>query len=266
MNKKPTSTAAPSTTEQAPSQAVESKPDVGLLFLSNFVHQVVNPMNGVIGTLSNITDGTYSESVVKQKVNASRAQLEQCISLIRNLAYISDYFFETSEKSALRPPTKDVGTSVLPQVIIESVQFFQVLAEKKRIGMELLDSRTQYRVSARPELLKQVFINLFDNWLKYGDTNQIITVEPTVNSSGDLVVLMCGNSIGFDGADSENIFKLGFRSSQAKRVVAQGSGIGLHVCQQIMENAIGGNIKAEHNGKSHVTTFRLTIPRERWQL
>jgi hypothetical protein len=79
--------------DQVTAQVPDPKPptaDVGLLFLANFVHQVVNPMNGVIGTLSNITDGTYTDAVVNQKINASRAQLEQCISLIRNLAYISD--------------------------------------------------------------------------------------------------------------------------------------------------------------------------------
>ena len=255
--------------DRAAAQVPDQKPataDVGLLFLSNFVHQVINPMNGVIGTLSNITDGTYTEAVVKQKINASRAQLEQCISLIRNLAYISDYFFETSDKASLRPPTNDTGTSILPQVTIEAIQFFQVLAERKRIGLELVDSRTQYRIKARPELLKQVFINLFDNWLKYGDANQVIKVAPSVNSVGDLVIVLSGASIGFDGVDAEKIFELGFRASQAKRVVAQGSGIGLHVCRQIMINALGGNIRAEHNGNTRVTSFRLTIPRDRWEL
>lgn len=240
--------------------------DVGLLFLANFVHQVVNPMNGVIGTLSNITDGTYSEAVVQQKVNASRAQLEQCVTLIRNLAYLSDYFFETSGKPSLRPPTKDVGTSVLPQVIIEAMQFFQVLGERKRIGLELVHSSKQYRVSVRPELLKQVFINLFDNWLKYGEHDQIVKVEPSVNAAGDLVVVTYGKSIGIDGVDLEKIFELGYRSRQAKQVVAQGSGIGLHICRQIMINALGGNIRAEHNGGTGVTSFRLTIPGARWQL
>lgn len=244
----------------------EPTPDVGLLFLANFVHQVVNPMNGVIGTLSNITDGTYPEAVVKQKINASRAQLEQCISLIRNLAYISDYFFETSEKSTLRPPKKDAGTTILPQCIIEAAQFFQVIAEKKRLQFHLVDSRSQYRVMVRPELLKQVFINLFDNWFKYGDADQAIAIEPSINSSSDLTVSLSGASIGIDGADLENIFHLGFRSQQAKRVVAQGSGIGLHVCRQIMVNALGGNIRVEHNAKTRITTFRLIIPKNKWQL
>lgn len=240
------------------------KADVGLLFLSNFVHQVVNPMNGVIGTLSNIVDGTYPETISMQKINASRAQLEQCVSLIRNLAYLSDYFFETSDK-ALRAPKKEVVTSLLPQVIIEAIQFFQVLGAKKRIGLELMET-TQYRIKIRPELIKQVFINLFDNWLKYGGHDQIVRVIPSVNASGDLVVTMTGLSIGFDGNDAENIFKLGFRANQAKQVVAQSSGIGLHICSQIMTNTLGGTIRAEHAQKTGVTTFRLSIPRSKWEL
>jgi signal transduction histidine kinase len=239
--------------------------DVGLLFLANFVHQVVNPMNGVIGTLSNITDGTYSADVVGQKINASRAQLEQCVSLIRNLAYLSDFFFATSDK-ALRAPINESSISILPQVIIESVQFFQVAAERKQMQIQLIDAQTQYRVSARPELLKQVFINLFDNWLKYGNPSQTIKIETSVNGRNDLLVSLVGTSIGFDGADAENIFTLGFRAQQAKSKVAQGSGIGLHICRQIVEQALGGKIRAEHNRKSEVTTFRITIPRQKWQI
>lgn len=153
--------------------------EVGPLFLANFVHQVVNPINGVIGTLDNITDGTYSGPIVSQKINASRAQLEQCVTLIRNLAYLSDFFFEASGKQALKQ-VRESGISILPQVVIEAAQFFQILAEKKGIRIELLDS-TQYRVSLRPELLKQVFINIFDNWLKYGTRDQVVQIVTSVN-------------------------------------------------------------------------------------
>lgn len=239
--------------------------DVGLLFLANFVHQVVNPMNGVIGTLSNITDGTYSGNVVNQKINASRAQLEQCVSLIRNLAYISDFFFETSDK-ALRAPVNEAGTSILPQVIIESAQFFQVAAERKRMQFHVGDMVIKYRIDVRPELLKQVFMNLFDNWLKYGSSDQIVNVKSSINRKKDLVVEIYGSSIGFNGVDAENIFTLGFRASQAKSKVAQGSGIGLHVCKQIIERHLSGSIKAEHNGRSGVTKFLISIPKDKWDL
>lgn len=101
-------------TESTPS--AEGK-DVGLLFLANFVHQVVNPISGVIGNLDNVVDNTYQGEKAKQVINASRAQLVQCVSLIRNLAYLSDFFFETSEKDELRA-ARESATSILPQIII----------------------------------------------------------------------------------------------------------------------------------------------------
>lgn len=238
--------------------------DVGLLFLANFVHQVVNPLNGVIGTLDNVTDGTYTGDAVKKKINASRAQLEQCVTLIRNLAYLSDFFFEISDKKALRG-AREGATSILPQIIIEALQFFQVSADRKNIKFELKDPLTQYRIKARPELLKQIFINLFDNWLKYGSHEQNILITPRVNSRNELVVEIEGYSIGFDNSEAERIFEMGFRSKEAEGKVAQGSGIGLFICREIAVKVLGGSITAVHS-KTGVTKFRMVIPGGIWAL
>ncbi|MDM0113520.1 HAMP domain-containing sensor histidine kinase [Variovorax sp. J22R133] len=247
---------------EALSPASEQR-DVGPLFLANFVHQVVNPINGVIGTLDNITDGTYGGTTVIQKINASRAQLEQCVTLIRNLAYLSDFFFETSGKEALRQPRQG-GVSIIPQVVIEALQFFQIAAEKRGIRFHVNDT-TQYRILVRPELLKQVFLNLFDNWLKYGAHNQTINIEPKTNRKGELTVEMEGESIGFKNNEAESLFDLGFRSDAAQNKVAQGSGIGLYICRKIMTDVVLGNITAEHNTKTGKSKFRLTIPQIKWQ-
>ena len=253
-------------TAPAPPSVSSSEPlEVGPLFLANFVHQVVNPINGVIGTLDNITDGTYSGPTVAQKVNACRAQLEQCVTLIRNLAYLSDFFFETSSKESLRQ-VREGGISILPQVVIEAAQFFQILAEKKGIRIELLDSATQYRVSVRPELLKQVFINIFDNWLKYGSPNQDVQILTSVNKGNDLVIETVGASVGFDNNDAEKLFELGFRSAEAKNKVAQGSGIGLYVCRQVVVKMMNGHISAVHQRQLNKTIFRISNPKSKWQV
>lgn len=238
--------------------------EIGPLFLANFVHQVVNPLNGVIGTLDNINDGTYKGEVVVQKINASRAQLEQCVSLIRNLAYLSDFFFETSGKDSLKP-ARETGLSVLPQIIIESLQFFQIAGDKKGMRFELDDPYSQYKILARPELVRQVFMNIFDNWLKYGTNNQVINVHPYVNAKKELVVEISGVSIGFDNSDSDNIFKLGFRSASATGKVAQGSGVGLFICREIITKIIGGKITAVHRAAKSESIFRIVIPEEKWR-
>lgn len=239
--------------------------DVGPLFLANFVHQVVNPLNGVIGTLDNINDGTYKGQVVSQKINACRGQLEQCVSLIRNLAYLSDYFFETSSKESLKA-ARSGGISVLPQIIIEAMQFFQVAADRKGIRLELTDPTTQYKISVRPELLRQVFMNLFDNWLKYGLNDQIVTVTPATNRSNQLIIEIKGASIGFHNSEAEKLFELGYRSTTATSKVAQGSGIGLYVCRQILEKNVESSISAAHQKSGSISTFRIAIPKQKWQI
>lgn len=239
--------------------------DVGPLFLANFVHQVVNPLNGVIGTLDNINDGTYKGQVVSQKINACRGQLEQCVSLIRNLAYLSDYFFEISSKESLKA-ARSGGISVLPQIIIEAMQFFQVAADRKGIRLELTDPTTQYKISVRPELLRQVFMNLFDNWLKYGLNDQIVTVTPATNRSNQLIIEIKGASIGFHNSETEKLFELGYRSTTATSKVAQGSGIGLYVCRQILEKNVESSISAAHQKSGSISTFRISIPKQKWQI
>lgn len=233
-------------------------------FIANFVHQVVNPLNGVVGTLDNIVDGTYGGELATKKINACRAQVEQCVTLIRNLAYLSEYFSEITPSPSLKT-VRTNARSVLPQVIIEALQFFQVSAERRKMKLNLTDRRTQYKIYVRPELIKQVFINLFDNWVKYGLEGAKVEINPKINAKGYLVVEMIGKSIGFPNSDAEKIFSFGHRSATAEEKIAQGSGIGLFICNQIVIREIGGKITASHDSSSGVTAFRIAIPQGKWE-
>lgn len=231
-----------------------------MLFLANFVHQVVNPLNGIAGTLDNIVDGTYTGEIVKKKANAARGQLEACISLIRNLAFFADI---SSSNDVLREPTA-TGAALVPQMIIESLQFYQDAATDRKIRIEMTDRQTQYAVRARPEALKQVFMNLFDNATKYADAESIVTVTQKVQAKGVLCILVSNVGIGFSGTERERIFDLSYRSSTAKNSKALGSGIGLYICRRIMTDFLGGSITAEHNNRTRTTTFSLKFPQHKW--
>lgn len=231
-----------------------------VLFLANFVHQVVNPLNGIAGTLDNISDGIYKGDEIKRKANAARGQLEACIGLVRNLAFFSDI---SSTNTALREPNTS-AISILPQVVIESAQFYQDAAGDRKIYIELLDKITQYALRARPEAVKQVFMNLFDNATKYADAETTVTITPTISRNGTLNVSVCSEGIGIDGNELDKIFDLSYRSSYAKNSKALGSGIGLFICKRIMTDFIGGTITAEHNNRSRVTTFTVKFPKESW--
>jgi signal transduction histidine kinase len=146
------------------------------------------------------------------------------------------------------------------------MQFFQVAAERKGMRLELTDPTTQYRIFARPELLRQVFMNLFDNWLKYGQGDQKVTVTPKVNISNELIIEIKGVSVGFNNAEAEMLFALGYRAAAASSKVAQGSGIGLYVCRQILEKSLESTISAVHQNTGSISTFRISIPNRKWQI
>ena len=62
---------------------------VDATLVSNFTHQIINPLNGVVGTLDNVIDGTTAGAKRDQRLRAVRAQLEHVIELVRNLAFLN---------------------------------------------------------------------------------------------------------------------------------------------------------------------------------
>jgi signal transduction histidine kinase len=236
---------------------------IDLLFLGNFVHQLVNPLNGVAGTLDNVVEGIYKGAEINQKINAARAQIEQCIHLTKNLAFFSEI---SSEQKMLSAPKKE-GIVILPQSIIEALQFYAELGAKKDMKISLLDKVTQYKVKGRPEALRQVFMNLFDNAVKYGLKGSHVTVSPMIQKrSGALRVVFENESIGFAASDAENIFLLGYRSAEAKSSIALSTGLGLYLCREIMRTFFNGDVVAEHSKRRGISTFTVIFPKGSWYI
>ena len=226
-------------------------PYLDLTLLANFVHQVVNPLNGVAGTLDNLIDGTIGEDRRDQRTKAARAQLERCITLVRNLAYLVAKGAEVD--------TADFGTVVLPQVIIESAMFFQEQGATRNIKIELEDRRTQNRVFGHPELIRQVLMNIFDNCVKYGKFGSDILVEQWIqaNTNNAMIRIRSEPERALDHTEFDKIFDLGFRGTNAREIVASGTGIGLFICRQLIEDMHKGNISVQYDKDALVFTIRI---------
>jgi len=227
---------------------------VDIHMLSNFVHQIINPLNGVLGTLDNVIDGTTPDARKQQKLMSVRAQLEHAVELIRNLAYLS----QLSVTSGLNQVVQERLPCSLPEVIIEAIQFYQETGFTKNIKISLTDRDTQYVVQAHKALLRQVFMNIFENGIKYGDPNTTITITPKVPKNGSgLVVEIVGTGVGFEPTEREKIFELGYRGKDAKQHVVPGSGIGLFISRRILREVHDAEIDAEHVATTRQTTFRV---------
>lgn len=223
---------------------------VDLPLLANFVHQVVNPLNGVAGTLDNLIAGIISDDRAPQRLKAARAQVEHCITLLRNLAFLA------------RAQTEDAAFGakvvVLPQVIIEAAMFYQEEAETKNIKIKLRDRKTQNSLTARPELIRQILMNVLDNCVKYSKFGSGIYIDQRIQaSSGDALIEV--RSIPRHPIPPEElpkVFDLGFRGSNARLIVASGTGLGLTICRQILD-LYGGSITVQSEGDALLFTVKV---------
>ena len=226
--------------------------DFDLTLLANFVHQVVNPLNGVAGTLDNLIDGTIGEDRREQRTQAARAQLERCITLVRNLAFLAEKRIEVNRK--------EFKTVVLPQEIIESAMFFQEEGATRKIRIALKDKQTQNRVVGHRELLRQVLMNIFDNCVKYGKFGCEIEVNQWIQSGTNdaIVAIRSVPERRLDQSEFAKIFDRGYRGANAREIVASGTGIGLFVCRQVIEETHGGNILVQNDRDGLL--FLIKIP------
>ncbi|MBU6358185.1 MAG: HAMP domain-containing histidine kinase [Rhodospirillales bacterium] len=217
--------------------SVLNEAGLDLVLLSNFVHQVVNPLNGVAGTLDNLAEGVVKEEFRReQRLRAARAQLEQCITLMRNLAFLAQGFRKLSDDERRK--------TVLPQVIIESAMFYQEDGKGKGIDIVLLNPEVQNRVTGHPELIRQVLMNIFDNSIKYSQKNSRVEIEQRIQrrTSMALITVRSTSQVPVSQNDINKLTELGFRGDNARKIVASGTGLGLYICRRILEDVHSGSL------------------------
>jgi signal transduction histidine kinase len=138
--------------------------------------------------------------------------------------------------------------------------FFQEDGKSKDIKIHLSDRSSQNMVFGRPELIRQVLMNIFDNFIKYGKRGYDVEVDQRIQRRTKMAVVeIKGTSLyPIEKADLEKIGTLGFRGNNAKKVVASGSGLGMYICQKIIDDH-GGTLHVEA-GSSGSVKFIIRLP------
>ncbi|HOD03091.1 MAG TPA: HAMP domain-containing sensor histidine kinase, partial [Clostridiales bacterium] len=135
----------------------------------------------------------------------------------------------------------------------EAVYVFKERA--KREGMELNYAVTDLPspINGDPDRIKQVFVNILDNAIKYSSQGGIINVSADVN--GNLLsVCVSDNGCGIAPEDLPRVTEKFFKAN----ISVRGSGIGLAVCDEIIRRH-GGTITFESELGSG-TSVTVTLP------
>ncbi len=125
---------------------------------------------------------------------------------------------------------------------------------------ELVVTGAPHLAVADSDRFEQVLWAIMDNAVKYSPPGSPITVHVRPDRPGELLVTISDAGAGMDAETVKRAFDQFFRSTQARRLAPDGSGVGLYAANGLMR-AMGGSIEIDsHLGTG--TTVTLHVPAE----
>ncbi|PFK38412.1 two-component sensor histidine kinase [Bacillus cereus] len=214
-------------------------------FLDRITHELKTPLTAIIGYVDLIPK-LQSTRDVEESLQYVSIESHRLLSLVEELLQSSKYGTSTFEVS---PTIVDIKT-----IAEEAISIVKPRLEQYEI--EVINELTEVQVVADFDKTKQIFLNMFDNAIKYSDATQM-RMNVVVNEE-EAKVLIHDDGIGMD----EAILAEWNRSPKGKVLSSSyGNGYGLFICQEIM-NKQGGSMRIESSEEmGTMITITFLLPR-----
>lgn len=194
------------------------------------------------------------------KTNLSTDDRENLQQLLGEVEYASGLAVDLIFLSRLESTTQMDKTRIsLDKFVQETVDHALPLATRKGIKVHLaLESRCF--IQADGEMLKRALFNVVENGIKYGKSGGKVKVTTKADSSFRKAVVIVGdNGEGIDESELERIFDRFYRTRRARSGDEKGSGLGLSIARQIIEQH-GGRISIRSQlGAGTIVMIKLNV-------
>jgi two-component system phosphate regulon sensor histidine kinase PhoR len=217
------------------------------LFLSGLSHELRTPLTAVLAHLEVLRSPDLPGSVRDNSLNLIHQETNRIARLVQSLLDLSR--LETTTELERRP----IDLLLLAEEAIADVI---LAAESCQIAISLHADSGLARVLADPDKLKQVFLNLLDNGMKYGRSGDKIEVSLRKELDGIAVTI----SDTGPGIPAEHLPHIGQRLYRARTDV-EGSGLGLALVGEILRRHQAElMIESKAEGEETGTGVSFTLP------
>ena len=198
-------------------------------FLQNLSHELKTPIFAIQGYVDTLLNGALENADVNKKfLQSTSRNIDRLVNLVDNLDAISK--LESGEQLLLK------DSFVIQDLIKEVYETLSFKADEKEIKCIIKKGCDfSLTVYADKEKIRQVFINLVDNAIKYG--RQLGTIEASFYKvDGDRVLIeISDDGTGIAEEHLLRIFERFYRTDLARSRKVGGSGLGLSICKHIIE-------------------------------
>jgi signal transduction histidine kinase len=219
-------------------------------FISTVSHELRTPLTAIRGW------GETLLQVEDSDPGMAKRGMEIIVSEAGRLNDMVEELLDFSRMSSGRMKYKDEKVDFLAE-LDEVVYSFKERTMKN--GIEVVYNFPTVPAPGRGDAsrIKQVFINILDNAVKYSEEGATININAKIEDKKLLIIEVADNGVGIKEEDLPHIKEKFYKANNSVR----GSGIGLAVCDEIMKHHNGTLDIASVYGEG--TTVTLTLPIER---
>ncbi len=214
-------------------------------FVNNFSHEFKTPMVSIKGLINLLRSGRVPEEKRAEYLKIIEEEIDRLTVMTTNVLNLSKIENQTiiTDKSRFN--------------LSEQLRTCILLDEKKWSERELNLSLDfdEYEIEASEDLLKQVWINLLDNAIKFSPRGTTLGVE--IEDAGNtLTVSVSNDGKPISDEDKSKIWNKFYQVEKTKS--KSGNGIGLSIVKRIIELHGGSVDVISENGKN---IFKATLPK-----
>ena len=225
-------------------------------FLANMSHEIRTPMNGIIG-MTELALNTPLSAVQRDYMETVHRSAEVLLVILNDV-------LDFSKIEAGKLHMESIEFSVR-QMLEETLKPFALRAHEKRCEL-MVDVKPSVpdALVGDPLRLRQVLVNLVSNAIKFTDRGEIVVrVERARAREDDRASVrfsVIDTGIGISREKQASIFRAFTQGDGSTTRQYGGTGLGLTICQQLVE-LMGGRIWVEsESGHGSAFHFVVTLP------
>ena len=214
-------------------------------FINNFSHEFKTPIVSIAGLAKLVNCGDIDEEQRSQYLNTIESESLRLADMATNVLNLTKVENQTI--------LSDITEFNLSEQIRASVLLLENKWSQKEIELSL--DFDEITIEGNEELLKQIWINLTDNAIKFSPHGGVVAFE--ISSDGDDITVKIKNSGNIPEFDMQKIWNKFYQTDKSH--TTEGNGIGLAIVKRIVD--LHGGV-AEVESADGQVCFSITLPCE----